>query len=114
VSDDKPIPPATEPSDDSSLETSTAASFDAQNSRNTPTQSSPPSSIIPGKDEDLPDMFILGFQELDLSTEALLYSTSTLKADAWISAIFAALGKSAKDYIKVRPFQPHDATWLHD
>ncbi|KAF9238067.1 DNase I-like protein [Melanogaster broomeanus] len=40
-----------------------------------------------------PDLFVLGFQELDLSTEALLYTTSTLKEDAWLTAIFAALGE---------------------
>ena len=63
-----------------------------------PSHSSP---VFPDNFQDLPDIFILGFQELDLSAEALLYSTSTLKADAWTSAIFAALGKEADNYIKV-------------
>jgi phosphatidylinositol-bisphosphatase len=48
-----------------------------------------------------PDMLVLGFQELDLSTEALLYSTSTVREDAWCVAIFAALGEKAVLYEKV-------------
>ena len=99
--EDEPIPATADVLDSSSFETSTAASFGFQSSKDTIAQSSPPSSILPDNDEDLPDMFVLGFQELDLSTEALLYSTSTVKADAWTSAIFAALGKSADNYIKV-------------
>ncbi|KAJ7880394.1 Endonuclease/exonuclease/phosphatase [Mycena olivaceomarginata] len=42
------------------------------------------------------DMLVLGFQELDLSTEALIYSTSTLKEEAWCTAAFAALGAHAE------------------
>lgn len=48
-----------------------------------------------------PDILVLGFQELDLSTEALLYSTSTFREDAWTTAIFAALGEKAVLYHKV-------------
>jgi phosphatidylinositol-bisphosphatase len=48
-----------------------------------------------------PDMLVLGFQELDLSTEALLYSTSTVREDAWSLAVFAALGEKAILYDKV-------------
>jgi phosphatidylinositol-bisphosphatase len=48
-----------------------------------------------------PDLLVLGFQELDLSTEALIYSTSTFKEDAWCTAIFAALGERAELYEKV-------------
>ncbi|KAK7444557.1 hypothetical protein VKT23_015235 [Stygiomarasmius scandens] len=48
-----------------------------------------------------PDMLILGFQELDLSTEALIYSTSTAREDAWCTAIFAALGEKGEMYEKV-------------
>ncbi|KAK7460941.1 hypothetical protein VKT23_008869 [Stygiomarasmius scandens] len=48
-----------------------------------------------------PDMLILGFQELDLSTEALLYSTSTAREDAWCTAIFAALGEKGEVYEKL-------------
>jgi hypothetical protein len=47
-------------------------------------------------------MLVLGFQELDLSTEALLYTTSTLKEDEWLTAIFAGLGEKRVLYEKVR------------
>jgi phosphatidylinositol-bisphosphatase len=47
------------------------------------------------------DLIVLGFQELDLSTEALLYSTKTAREDAWCTAIFAALGEKAEMYEKV-------------
>lgn len=48
-----------------------------------------------------PDVLVLGFEELDLSTEALLYSTSTVREDAWTAAIFAALGEKSEIYEKV-------------
>ena len=48
-----------------------------------------------------PDLLVLGFQELDLSTEGLIYSTRTDKADAWCAAILAGLGDHAEDYEKV-------------
>ena len=48
-----------------------------------------------------PDVIILGFQELDLSTEALIYSTGTAREDAWYLAVFAALGEKAAQYEKV-------------
>lgn len=47
-----------------------------------------------------PDLLVLGFQEVDLSTEALLYSTGTAKEDAWCMAVFAALGEKADWYEK--------------
>ncbi|KAJ7753891.1 DNase I-like protein [Mycena olivaceomarginata] len=47
------------------------------------------------------DLLVLGFQELDLSTEALIYSTSTLKEEAWCTAAFAALGARAELYEKL-------------
>ena len=50
-----------------------------------------------------PDILVLGFQELDTSTEALLYATTTLKEDAWLTAIFAALGEKRVLYEKVLP-----------
>lgn len=52
-------------------------------------------------DPDDPDMLVLGFQELDLSTEALIYSTSTAREEAWTLAVFAALGEKAVKYEKV-------------
>lgn len=54
-----------------------------------------------------PDVLVLAFQELDLSTEALLYSTKTIREDAWTTAIFAALGERAETYEKVRQVSPH-------
>ena len=48
-----------------------------------------------------PDMLVLGFQELDLSTEALLYSTKTVREEAWCMAVFAGLGEKAVLYEKV-------------
>ncbi|KAH9848135.1 DNase I-like protein [Lenzites betulinus] len=48
-----------------------------------------------------PDVLVLGFQELDLSTEALLYSTKTVREDAWCMAIFAGLGEKAILYEKL-------------
>ena len=54
----------------------------------------------PGSSET--DLLVFGFQELDLSTEALLYSTSTAKEEAWLKAIFAALGEEGDNYEKVR------------
>ncbi|KAG1776529.1 DNase I-like protein [Suillus placidus] len=48
-----------------------------------------------------PDLLVLGFQELDLSTEALLYATSTVKEDAWVEAILAGLGERGILYEKL-------------
>ncbi len=56
-------------------------------------------------DPDDPDVFVFAFQELDLSTEALLYSTSTTREDLWYHAIISALGEKGVKYEKVI-FQP--------
>ncbi|TFY66027.1 hypothetical protein EVG20_g5062 [Dentipellis fragilis] len=48
-----------------------------------------------------PDLLIFGFQELDLSTEALLYSTKTTREEAWTEAIFAGLGDKRDLYEKL-------------
>ncbi|KAG2040787.1 Endonuclease/exonuclease/phosphatase [Suillus americanus] len=48
-----------------------------------------------------PDLLVLGFQELDLSTEALLYATSTVKEDSWVEAILAGLGERGILYEKL-------------
>lgn len=58
-----------------------------------------------------PDMLVFGFQELDLSTEALLYSTSSVREDAWCRAIFASLGEKATSYEKVWAFNSYSAIW---
>ncbi|KAJ7672386.1 DNase I-like protein [Mycena polygramma] len=54
-----------------------------------------------GEKDPTPDLLVLGFQELDLSTEALIYATSTLKEGAWCTAAFAALGAQAELYEKL-------------
>ncbi|EMD36828.1 hypothetical protein CERSUDRAFT_83851 [Gelatoporia subvermispora B] len=54
-----------------------------------------------GEDPADPDLAVFGFQELDLSTEALLYSTKTVREDAWCMAIFAGLGEKAVLYEKL-------------
>ncbi|KIM82825.1 hypothetical protein PILCRDRAFT_457561 [Piloderma croceum F 1598] len=51
--------------------------------------------------DDDPDVLVLGFQELDLSTEALLYSTGTTREDAWCMAVFAGLGEKGVWYEKL-------------
>jgi inositol polyphosphate 5-phosphatase INPP5B/F len=48
-----------------------------------------------------PDLIVVGFQELDLSTGALLYSTETTREDAWFTAVMAGLGEKAVLYEKV-------------
>jgi inositol polyphosphate 5-phosphatase INPP5B/F len=52
-------------------------------------------------DKEDPDLIVLGFQELDLSTGALLYSTETTREDAWFNAVLAGLGEKAVQYEKV-------------
>ncbi|KAM5546090.1 hypothetical protein V8D89_000216 [Ganoderma adspersum] len=61
--------------------------------------SDPPPDVA--EDPSDPDILVLGFQELDLSTEALLYSTKTAREDAWCTAIFAGLGEKAVLYEKL-------------
>ncbi|KAL5507754.1 hypothetical protein ACEPAH_5372 [Sanghuangporus vaninii] len=51
--------------------------------------------------EGEPDIYVLGFQELDLSTEALLISYNTIREDMWVEAIFAALGEVRGEYTKL-------------
>lgn len=56
----------------------------------------------PVPDDLDPDILVLGFQELDLSTGALLYSYTTTMEDMWVEAIFAGLGEVREEYTKVR------------
>ena len=53
-----------------------------------------------GEDEE-PDLLMIGFQELDLSTEALIYSYTTTKEELWLASIFAGLGEVRDRYVKV-------------
>lgn len=62
------------------------------------------SATLNGSEDQYPDMIIVSFQEMDLSTEGLLYATaaSASKGDAWISAISEALSFSeGGSYLKV-------------
>ncbi|GJE93071.1 DNase I-like protein [Phanerochaete sordida] len=72
-----------------------AASGAASESSDAPV-AAPPS----GEDDD-PDLIVLGFQELDLSASALLYSTETTREDAWLAAAMAGLGEKAVEYEKL-------------
>ena len=56
---------------------------------------------VPGGRSFNPDVLVLGFQELDLSTQALVMSTQTLREDAWTEAVFTALGDRSTQYTKV-------------
>ncbi|SCV67135.1 BQ2448_5781 [Microbotryum intermedium] len=64
---------------------------------------------MPKPDEDLSpwlgdvanaELLVIGFQEFDLSTEALWRYTST-KEDAWRTELMKGLGEQAKDYVKI-------------
>ncbi|KAF8189146.1 Endonuclease/exonuclease/phosphatase [Mycena galopus ATCC 62051] len=59
------------------------------------------SASADSESDSTPDLLVLGFQELDLSAEALIYSTSTVREDAWCAAAFAALGARAVGYEKL-------------
>jgi len=50
-----------------------------------------------------PDLYVFGMQELDRSVGALLYTTSTVKEDAWFDAIMGDLGDRSDSYQKVSP-----------
>jgi len=47
------------------------------------------------------DMFIMGFQEMDHSTEAFFNVSGHAREEAWTAAILAALGDKAERYEKV-------------
>ena len=59
------------------------------------------SSYLPPRYNEDPDLLVLAFQELDLSTGALLYSVETTREDAWCTAALAGLGEKAEGYEKV-------------
>lgn len=60
-----------------------------------------------------PDIIVLGFQELDLSTEALIYSYTTTREDAWVEAILASLGEVRDQYTKVGVVGTEDSYATH-
>ncbi|EIN14588.1 DNase I-like protein [Punctularia strigosozonata HHB-11173 SS5] len=53
------------------------------------------------EEESDPDFLVLGFQELDLSTGALVYATDTTREDSWVAAVLAGLGEKAELYEKL-------------
>ena len=59
------------------------------------------SSEATDKDMGEPDILIFGFEEVDLSTGALLYSVSTALEEAWTQTILTSLGQHAHSYVKV-------------
>lgn len=59
------------------------------------------SSEATDEDTGEPDILIFGFEEVDLSTGALLYSVSTALEEAWTQAILTSLGQHAHSYVKV-------------
>ncbi|KAI0258569.1 Endonuclease/exonuclease/phosphatase [Gloeopeniophorella convolvens] len=58
---------------------------------------SPTPSVVPLD----PDLLVIALQEIDLSTEALLYSKKTTREDAWTVAVLAGLGEKAELYEKL-------------
>jgi phosphatidylinositol-bisphosphatase len=48
-----------------------------------------------------PDLLVVALQEVDQSAEALFYTTSPAREDAWMAAILAALGEKSQTYEKV-------------
>ncbi|KII91616.1 hypothetical protein PLICRDRAFT_514320 [Plicaturopsis crispa FD-325 SS-3] len=78
----------------------------AVETHNSPSLAPHPAAVTPEAksyfpDDADPDVLVLGFQELDLSTEALLYSSSTTREDAWCTAVFAGLGEKGVLYEKL-------------
>ncbi|KAK2460857.1 hypothetical protein APHAL10511_007327 [Amanita phalloides] len=54
-----------------------------------------------GDSDSGPDLLVLGFQELDHSAEAYIYSTNVAREEAWITAVIAALGEKGPHYEKL-------------
>ncbi|THH32874.1 hypothetical protein EUX98_g1340 [Antrodiella citrinella] len=74
-----------------------------ENSTSASDTSAPPSYLSDDRRPAIPDpdILVLAFQELDLSTEALLYSTKTTREEAWCAAALAGLGEKAVQYEKL-------------
>ncbi|CAE6400240.1 unnamed protein product [Rhizoctonia solani] len=66
-----------------------------------PIQSLRPWLCPPGTTTATSDLIVLGFQELDLSTEALLISTTTLREDLWCEALMRDLAELGDEYVKL-------------
>jgi phosphatidylinositol-bisphosphatase len=57
------------------------------------------------------DMLIMGFQEIDHSTEAFFNFAGNAREEAWAAAILAALGDKAERYEKVNFLMVAVGTW---
>ena len=55
-----------------------------------------------GKDAKAPDVYAIGFQELDLSKEAFLFNDS-IREEEWVKAMDKALSRVGT-YIRVRMY----------
>ncbi|KAG8685273.1 hypothetical protein FRC11_010851 [Ceratobasidium sp. 423] len=66
-----------------------------------PIESLRPWLCPPGTTTATSDLIVLGFQELDLSTEALLISTTTLREDIWCEALMRDLAELGDEYVKL-------------
>ncbi|CAE6440019.1 unnamed protein product [Rhizoctonia solani] len=66
-----------------------------------PKESLRPWLCPPGTTTATSDLIVLGFQELDLSTEALLISTTTLREDIWCEALMRDLAELGDEYVKL-------------
>ncbi|CUA67708.1 inositol polyphosphate-5-phosphatase, 75kDa [Rhizoctonia solani] len=66
-----------------------------------PIESLRPWLCPPGVTTATSDLIVLGFQELDLSAEALLISTTTLKEDLWCEALMRDLAELGDEYVKL-------------
>ncbi|KAI0340269.1 DNase I-like protein [Trametopsis cervina] len=78
-----------------------SAGRDAQSVQSTVVSSSESTLVADAPQDDSPDLIVLGFQELDLSAGALLYSTEATRENAWLAAVMAGLGEKAALYEKL-------------
>ncbi|KIR79357.1 inositol-polyphosphate 5-phosphatase [Cryptococcus gattii EJB2] len=57
--------------------------------------------LVGGDDEETSDLIVVGLQEADLRSQALLISQGNSRADSWEVALFAGLGDKAGEYEKL-------------
>ncbi|OXG45099.1 inositol-polyphosphate 5-phosphatase [Cryptococcus neoformans Th84] len=57
--------------------------------------------LVGGEDEEGSDLIVVGLQEADLRSQALLISQGNSRADSWETALFAGLGDKAGEYEKL-------------
>ncbi|KAF7289711.1 DNase I-like protein [Mycena indigotica] len=89
------VSPTSPESSSSTVSSASATATSPQSSvPSSATSTSSTATLTTASSSEKPDLIVLGFQELDLSTEALLYANSTAREEAWMEAIYAALGQS--------------------